>query len=95
MTAKQIVTEIINYDADIGLLKLASLLDRVTIMKDYLLGQDLYKEVVIAIHEFAPKETGMRPSNVIEKKIEDEMKPQRSGVGEDDGESGKYPGCDD
>lgn len=95
MTAKQIVAEIINYDADIGLLKLASLLDRVAFMKEYLVGQDLYKEVLVAIYEFAPKETGMRPSNAIERQIENKMKSQGTRVGEDDGESGKYPGCDD
>lgn len=95
MTAKQVVAEIINYDADIGLLKLASLLDRIALVKDYLMEQGLYKEVLCAVHEFASKETGRKPSTMIEKQVEDKMKPTGSGVGGDDGETGKYPGCDD
>ena len=95
LTAKQIVAEIINYDTDIGLIKLASLLDKVAIEKDYLMEQGLYKEVLCAIHEFASKETGRKPSTAIEKKVEEKMNPTGTGVGEDEGSSPKYPGSDD
>ena len=60
-----------------------------------MIAQGLYKEVLCAIYEFASKETGIKSSIAIEKLVEDKLKPPGSGVGEDDGETGKYPGCDD
>lgn len=65
LTATQVVESIINADADVGLIKIAVLLDRIKLMQEYLKAQGLYQEVLVAIKAFAEKEKMKKSINQI------------------------------
>lgn len=88
MSANQVVAEILNYDCDVGFLKIATLLDRVESMRDYLIQQGVYREILMALQSLNKRENSSKSTqkiNVSVKKIDED--------GNNDGE--KYPGSED
>lgn len=93
-SAEQVVAEIVNFDVDIGLIKFASLLDRVADLKEYLIEQGLYKELLLEIHALAERENGNKPLTHSVIPTENKVVRISGGLGGDDGDNSKYPGSD-
>ena len=75
VTATSVVAAIINTNPEIGLIKISTLLDRVTMWQQYLKSQGLYQEVLEAIKTFIEIETNKPFTQSSEVKVSEEKYP--------------------
>ena len=87
ISASQIVAGIVNQDVDIGPLKIADLVDTVELMKNYLIEQGLYREILCALQALNRRESIEKQARVSDTTINDKE--------EGNSDNQKYPGSDD
>lgn len=89
MTASQIVAEIVNHDVDIGPLKIADLVDTVELMRNYLIEQGLYREILCALQALNRRECTSKQTREPNTTVDKNKSEDGNGNGQ------KYPGSDD